>query len=371
MEVSLTVMLNRKRSGFTLIELLVVIAIIAVLIGLLVPAVQKVREAANRMSCSNNLKNIGLGFHNHESAYGKLPHPGQIDSTGSNTTLYMIHSWCTQILPYIEQESVYKMFDHTSATPTDYNMTYVHSKSRGISYDDRRYPTGWTAAQTQVKTFVCPSTPIAPQARSNGENLGAIDYMVAAVSDVDEGTGARVVGAGSATYKGRYFGPLTAEGSTLATIQDGSSNTLLCIEDAGRAHPAVGLFGAGSARNTPVPAGQNQRSCPGQNNTGSNFRRVYAWVDPDAAANGFSGPSNSTGSKIAKVNNYNSPTGGPPECRWSLNNCGPNDEPFSFHSGGVNAVMCDGSVRFVRDSVNGLVVKAAVGASDGVQYTFD
>ena len=118
-------MVKSMRQGFTLIELLVVIAIIAVLIGLLVPAVQKVREAANRMSCTNNLKNVGLGFHNHESAYGKLPHPGQIDSTGTNTTLYMIHSWCTQILPYIEQEATYKMFDVTSNTPAGYNTKLI------------------------------------------------------------------------------------------------------------------------------------------------------------------------------------------------------------------------------------------------------
>jgi len=363
-------MVKSMRQGFTLIELLVVIAIIAVLIGLLVPAVQKVREAANRMSCTNNLKNVGLGFHNHESAYRKLPHPGQIDSTGTNTTLYMIHSWCTQILPYIEQEATYKMFDVTSNTPAGYNTTLIHPLSKGRDYDDTAFPSGWVAAQTQVKTFVCPSTPIAPQARSNGENLGPIDYMVAAVSDVDEGTGSRVVGTGSANYKGRYFGPLTAEGSTLATILDGTSNTILVIEDAGRAHPAIGLFGAGSSRSSPLAA-------PGHPVVGdgiaSNARRVYAWADPDAAANGFSGPSKAIapGSTIAKVNNYNTPTGGPVECRWSVNNCGPNDEPFAFHSGGVNSVMCDGSVRFVRDSINGLIIKAAVGGSDGITVSLD
>ena len=362
-----------RRQAFTLIELLVVIAIIAVLVGLLVPAVQKVREAANRMSCSNNMKNIGLAFHNHESALGKLPHPGQIDSTGTNTTKYLIHSWCTQIRPYVEQEAAYKMFDSNSPTPASYNWAFIHGSfggplNRGLDYDDPAYPSGWEAAKTQVKTFVCPTTPIGPTSRHNGEGLGAIDYMVIAVSDIDEGTLARVSGAGTASYKGRYFGPLTAEGSTIAQIIDGSSNTFLVIEDAGRAHPLVGMFGAGSSRSSPVPAPGHP--VPGDG-LASGARRVYCWADADAAANGISGPSKSLGNRTAKINNNNNVIGGPPECRWSVNNCGPNDEPFSFHNSGCNAVMGDGSVRFVSDSIAPLVLKAVAGATDGVVATLD
>lgn len=362
--------LSRKRQGFTLIELLVVIAIIAVLIGLLLPAVQKVREAANKMQCSNNLKNIGLGFHNFESTNGVLPHPGQIDSTGSNTTTYMIHSWCTQILPYLEQEATYKLFDTSSDnTGLGYNRTLLHFlATKGRDYDDPGFPTGWVAAQTQVKAFVCPSTPVAPVTRSNGENLGAIDYMVCAVSDVDEGTRARVVGSGSASYRGKFYGPLTAEGSKISNILDGSSNTILVIEDAGRAHPLIGTFGAGSARSSPVPA-------PGHSVVGDglsgNARRVYAWADPDAATNGFSGPSKSLGDKTAKVNNYNSPIGGGATCPWSVNNCGPNDEPFAFHTGVVMSVMCDGSVRTIKESTDALVLKASFGAQDGTIANLD
>src|SRR5205809_133412 len=101
-----------RRAGFTLIELLVVIAIIGVLIGLLLPAVQKVREAANRMSCTNNLKQIGIAVHNYHDAASKLPHPGQCDSTGTATTVYMTESTATLLLPYIEQDNVYKLMDH-------------------------------------------------------------------------------------------------------------------------------------------------------------------------------------------------------------------------------------------------------------------
>src|SRR6187549_2480091 len=98
--------LSRKNGAFTLVELLVVIAIIGVLVSLLLPAVQAAREAARRMSCGNNLKQIGLAVHNHHSTYNKLPSSGQCGSTGSTTTPYMIHSTGTVLLPYMEQQNV-------------------------------------------------------------------------------------------------------------------------------------------------------------------------------------------------------------------------------------------------------------------------
>src|SRR5262249_52881088 len=104
-------MVPRHRRGFTLIELLVVIAIIAVLVGLLLPAVQKVREAANRLSCANNLKQVGLGMHNFHSTYQRLPsgtvwEPGAGgDRQGSEAT------WVTHLLPYFEQEDLYRTGD--------------------------------------------------------------------------------------------------------------------------------------------------------------------------------------------------------------------------------------------------------------------
>ena len=100
------------------------------------------------------------------------------------------------------------------------------------------------------------------------------------------------------------------------------------------------------------------------------YRRVFAWADADAVSNGYSGPSNAIapGSRAAKLNNYSSPEGGPAECRWSVNNCGPNDEPFSFHAGGLNATMGDGSVKFLSETIDGLIVKWMIGADDGQTY---
>jgi prepilin-type N-terminal cleavage/methylation domain-containing protein/prepilin-type processing-associated H-X9-DG protein len=376
--------LRRRSRGFTLVELLVVIAIIGVLIALLLPAVQAAREAARRSQCVNNMKQLGLGVLNFESGQKQLPPSGQCDSTGGASTTYMIHSTATMILPFIEQAAVYNQFDHKadpitaySATPSGAGFTtstgcLLHADAKGLNYDDPAHPAGQTAAKAKIDAFICPTTPIANDGRDPVHGYGGIDYMVVALSDVDTREdsatfGMRTPGSGSAAWQSQVVAPmLNCDGGGMKRLTDGSSNTILWIEDAGRSHPDVTDFGAYSSRFTPVSGAAD----PIDMASGPNGRRVFAWADADAVANGYSGPSNAVApaSRAARLNNYSTPIGGPTECRWSVNNCGPNDEPFSFHAGGLNATMGDGSVTFLSETIDGIVVKWMIGADDGQTY---
>lgn len=361
----------RSRSGFTLIELLVVIAIIAVLIALLLPAVQQAREAARRSQCKNNLKQIGLAVHNFESSYRKLPHPGQCDSTGGASTVYMTQSTPTLLLPYIDQMPVYNLMDHQltysqMVTAGAYTMSALHTDAIGATYNDPAYPNTVTAAKTSIASFICPSTPVA-EGQRNPDGYGAWDYMFCAVCDVEDGTTGATDPIGTRPTNAARRLAMTVKGMLscdkrwgFGNVTDGTSNTILCAEDAGRAHPSAGVFGSLSSRPSPV-AGEG----PAWSGGTSGGRRMYAWADPDAATNGVSGPSNSTGNRSLRVNNSNTPMGGPAECRWTTNNCGPNDEIFSFHVGGAHAAMGDGSVRFLSENMDMMTIKWLVGSQDG------
>jgi hypothetical protein len=251
-----------------------------------------------------------------------------------------------------------------------------------LAYNDPRHPNGQLAAKTSIKSFICPSVPLSGKARDPVHGYGTFDYMFIAITDVDTRPN-------SPTFRGRtptsplpdYLDQVQAgmlscdSGHGFRNVTDGASNTLLIFEDAGRSHPAVAKIGAYSSRPSPVSnpvdpvEGKSGAAAPF-----ANGRRVWAWADPDTVTNGFSGPSNAAmpqGNRNAKVNNYSSLFGGPEICPWDLNNCGPNDEPFAFHPGGVNAAIGDGSVRFVQQNVDGLVLKAMIGAGEGQAVTFD
>jgi prepilin-type N-terminal cleavage/methylation domain-containing protein len=139
--------MSRRRSGFTLIELLVVIAIIAILIGLLLPAVQKVREAAARLQCQNNLKQLGLAMHNHHDSLGSFPYPRS--GGGQNR-----HTWAVQLLPYIEQDNVFNSYRNpiTGVSQTDGMNNHTSTNATIVA-----------ARTATVKTFLCPTRHTAGQ----------------------------------------------------------------------------------------------------------------------------------------------------------------------------------------------------------------
>jgi prepilin-type N-terminal cleavage/methylation domain-containing protein/prepilin-type processing-associated H-X9-DG protein len=195
--------------GFTLIELLVVIAIIAILIGLLLPAVQKVREAAARMSCSNNLKQLGLAAHNYHDALGRFPYARS--GGGQNR-----HTWAFILLPYIEQDNVTKVYQTTF---TGVNKTDGYNNHTGAA------PEMVAARQAQVKTFFCPTRRSAPSLSPIQPN--------SAVTGVPSDYAACSGDTGTAPTTGVFMlvnsGHMTA-GIKIPEILDGSSNTVMIGE---------------------------------------------------------------------------------------------------------------------------------------------
>ena len=380
---SSTTHLNRQtlRRGFTLIELLVVIAIIAVLIALLLPAVQQARESARRTQCKNNLKQLGLAVHNFESSYGVLPGPGQCNSTGTSTTTYQSVSTPTLLLPYIDQATIYNNIDNRltysqmqAAGSGVYNLSALHPNSVGRPYNDT-IANGATQAhidafKNNIPAFICPSTPASSGQRAP-DGYGVWDYMFIATSDIEDGSiagadspvGTRPLASARQVAMAVQACLSCEKGWGFGSVTDGTSNTLLCIEDAGRAHPTSGSFASLSNRPSMVVAPNETIQWSGGTTGG---RRMYAWGDPDAATNGVSGPhlAISPASRQAGINRYATPLGGPSECKWTVNNCGPNDEPFSFHVGGCHALMADGSVRFLSENMNTLTLKWLSGAQD-------
>jgi prepilin-type N-terminal cleavage/methylation domain-containing protein/prepilin-type processing-associated H-X9-DG protein len=310
--------LNRRKA-FTLIELLVVIAIIAVLIGLLLPAIQKVREAAARTSCTNNLKQIGLGTVNFENINKGLP-PSRTTGMGAGAPYFPYqHSWTAALLPYIEQTNSFNLYQYNK------------------NWND---PVNYQAIRTQLKLFNCPSTPVQPRTDNTiASNPAAGDYH--AVNAIKCFVGINCFGyvmpgcalpnpPQSVVDDPRLVGAMRRDQMTpILAITDGTSSTILVAEDAGR------------------PAFYNQA------------RVVF---DPNGKEGGWADPN---GAFSIDGSNPDGTVPGP--CPI---NCSSNSEMYSFHTGGAHVVFADGSVHFLHSSIN-LCTLAALSTRAGGERVGD
>jgi len=325
-------LLRRDRRGFTLIELLVVIAIIAILIALLVPAVQKVREAAARTQCANQLKQLGLGLHNFEGTFKRLPPLfGGANSTANPfpaattfTSFKFPRVWGSTLvflLPYIEQDNIFKLM--ASGTPSNYQ------------------PTTGSANTKPISTFNCPADPGMRDGIQDGNTLGGTSYamnaMVFATFTLSGGppvtTGTQ--GAIAQTVSGAAGWD---SGLTIARIQDGSSNTIAFLHSYTRC-------GATANQGT-VWGYTNGTSAPANTLVGPPY--FYAHL--------AGGTQPTTAMAIPNFQNMPNP--------YTTASCNP-AYPATPHSSAMIVGLGDGSTRSVVPSVSGVTWFYALAPNDG------
>ncbi len=321
------------RGGFTLIELLVVIAIIAVLIALLLPAVQQAREAARRSQCKNNLKQVGLAFHNFESTYTYLPSSLRPATTGQGTTRVAA---LTLLLPYLEQANIYN----------SYNMTINWSVGTNVAL-----------SKTKIPAFICPSDLLGgtldgiPDVPANWaqDTAASSSYSpVYGVSPLNQPfTSVSLTNlftdpsdpnykyvAGFFPKNGNLTGVTPAK---LRDVTDGLSNTIAVAESAGR--PAVWQkhrqFGA-------LPT--NRVNAGGWSRPASDIM-YYTSLSNGSGLLGTAAFNATNGQDIGSA-------GYPPTAGGIAFGVHGTSVPYSFHVGGAHFTLGDGSVRFISENVN-------------------
>jgi prepilin-type N-terminal cleavage/methylation domain-containing protein/prepilin-type processing-associated H-X9-DG protein len=335
---------TRPSRGFTLIELLVVIAIIAILIGLLLPAVQKVREAAARMQCSNNLKQIGLALANYEGTFQRLPPASQIPWYPAGTdqddflnfTRPFGPNWAVLLLPFIEQNALYNQ-----ANPTAYPGVPVTVGAPPANANQN-----WRSVRNvDVKVYLCPSDPYNRQhyndpaggpaekdwARGNyGVTAGWEDYDHVA-------NGGTKVTSQAGVMKGFASSPVMSAnyGARFTDITDGTSNTIMVGElRAGKSpQDPRGVWALGFPSSSIVNAGRAAYN-PTPNNT--------------------LGHSGKDGDEIQTCGEFWNATIGSLDGLGCIKggNLMTSGMSRSRHTAGVNACFADGSIHFIKNSID-------------------
>ena len=340
-------MVRSFRRGFTLIELLVVIAIIAILIGLLLSAVQKVRAAAARTSCSNNLKQLGLALHHYHDADGRFPKGCSMDDVGGGQWGF---SWLVYVLPYVEQENLYGKLQHSG------QAGYLNTNNLRV------------VDGVAPKVFRCPSSPLdtfAP-ARFAGQQQGVCIANYVGIA------GAVELSAGDFTERrisSNKRGGLASGGGVLfphsairlTDIADGASNTLLLGEQSDWLLDVQGNrvdYRSGGYYGFTMGC----ENCPGSPNASYNWCSANAGVEIGGDNRTFNVTS------VRYPINYKTGVpggGGDPGATGLGNDLGNNNPIQSAHPGGALVVFCDGSVRFLPDSTPLLTLKLLATRDDG------